>query len=189
MPKAELIPTILYAEGRPRDVGTDRALANALNVFHDSKSAHQSPWLSRTNYFMNSNDSSLRIWPVFFGTEHVSATVERFATVAPWIRSSTGDLCTFTITLTDTLPSYKPGYDFTGAIYQPQFSGKYEQATWTTSSSTWATGADATLSLGVKDLELGFAFLVIEAAGGSPGTGAAQCRGLAKLIEGARVIT
>jgi hypothetical protein len=185
--KGELIPTMLYADGRPRDVGTDRALANALNVYVDRKSAHQSPWLVNDEASgQNSNSIIAYLRAVFFGTEHVSATVERFVTVAPWFRSSDGGSTTITVTLTDTLPTYRPGKDFSTDVWNPSFAGKYAQATWTTTSTTWTTGADATLSLGVKDLNYGFAFLIINTAADSGGS--YEYRGLAKCIEGIRVV-
>ena len=179
--KGELISTALYAEGRPRDVGTDRAIAGSLDAFIDRKSAHQSPMLWRTGY--KSDNAAFRAIPLFFGTEHLSATVERFVTIAPFLRSSAGDLVTLTITLTDQWPAYAPAKS-SNAL--PQFPGKYAQAVWTTSSTTWATGADATLSLSVKELNYGFAFLVMT----SVVTGASnlECRGLAKCIEGVRVV-
>jgi hypothetical protein len=179
--KGELIPTVLYADGRPRDVGTDRALANALNMFVDYKSAHQSPMLWTTGYRLDSG--AMRAIPVFFGTEHMSATVERFVTLAPFYRSSGGSSVTLTVALTDMWPTNRPSKSATADVI---FSGKYEMATWTTTSTTWATGADATLSLGVKDLNYGFAFLVmlVTTTGGSN----LECRGMAKLIEGVRVV-
>jgi hypothetical protein len=178
--KAELIPTVLYADGRPRDVGTDRKLANLLNALIDAKTAHQSPWLVNTGHL--GNDSALFLRPISFGTEHLSSTVTRSLTIAPWYRSDgTGD-ATVTITLSRDFPTYPAGTEWENTTTNPRFPGPYSQATWTTASTTWQTGADATLNLDVKDLELGFAFLVIEA------NGPAEIRGLAKCIEGARVV-
>jgi hypothetical protein len=184
--KGELVPTMLYAEGRSRDVGTDRALANAINVFHDRKSAHQSPWLTRDVHTGGGSSTALLVRPVFFGTEHLSSTVVRSVTVAPWFRSSAGGNVSITVTLSEMLPVYAPAQDYASAVFKPSFPGRFAQATWTTTSTTWTTGADATLSLGVKDLEIGFAFLVIET---TALTGSlAECRGLAKCIEGVRVV-
>jgi hypothetical protein len=178
--KGELIPTMLYADGRPRDVGTDRALANALNVYVDRKSAHQSPMLWSNAYSID--NASFRVIPLFFGTEHMSSTVERFVTIAPFYRSETNGVdITLTFSLSEMWPTYAPSKSDT----TPSFPGKYAQASWTTSSNTWSTGADATLSLSVKDPNYGFLFLVISA---SITTAEAQCYGLAKCIEGVRVI-
>lgn len=178
--KGELIPTILYADGRPRDVGTDRALANALNVYIDRKSAHQSPIFWSNAYSIDNAD--FRAIPLFFGTEHLSSSVERFVTIAPFMRSATGGVdVTLTFTLTDSWPSYPPAKSSGG----PSFNGKYAQASWTTSSNTWAMGADQTLSLGVKDADLGFAFLIISS---TITTAEAQCYGF-KCIEGVRVVS
>lgn len=184
-----MIPTMLYADGRPRDVGTDRALANSLNQYVDRKSAHQSPWLDNAHYAGdntgNVNDRiALRVIPVFFGTEHLSATVERFVTVAPWLRSATGGSAIFTITLSEMLPTYPPGVGFSDASFRPSFPGRFSQYTWTTTSTTWTTAAETSLSLGVKNLILGYAFLVLE----TNAMGTAECRGFAKFIESARVI-
>lgn len=179
--KGELIPTVMYAEGRPRDVGTDRALANALNVFVDRKSARNTPWLTRAGIV--GEDAVFRIRPIFFGTEHLSATVERFVTIAPWIRSSTGGTATFTARLLENWPTDPPAF----AAWTPSFIGKYsEVATWSTTSTTWAIGDDATLSLGVKQLALGYAFLLLECAGLG---NCMEFRGLSKCIEGVRIVS
>lgn len=181
--KAELISTALYAEGRPRDVGTDRALANNLNVYQDQKSAknHTLFWSSA----FSGDDTGFRAIPLFFGTESASSTIVRDVTVRPFIRSTTGATATFIITLTDTWPSYAPGAGYSTTVWTPNFSGKYSQATWSTTNTTFFTGDPQTLSLGVRDLIFGFAFLVIEANGGTFGAGIAQMYGLT-MREGAR---
>ena len=64
-----------------------------------------------------------------------------------------------------------------------RFGQFYSQtASWTTTSTTWQTGADETLDLSVKDIFFGLAWLTIEAKD------AAEVRGLAKCIEGIRVV-
>jgi hypothetical protein len=69
------------------------------------------------------------------------------------------------------------------AFMNPRYSGEVDRsATVTTTSTTWATTTDLTVSIDVKDLEWGTAWLIIELSG------AAECRGVAKCIEGPRVV-
>jgi hypothetical protein len=185
-PKGEIVPNLCYGDGKPYDVGHDRALINTLNAFIDYKSATQAPslWSEYPDDTSNTGDWWL-LWmgPVFFGTEQLTATVTRELTLAPWFRSNAGGTTGYIrATLSRTLPILAPAASssFTTDI---RFTDAYSQATWSTSSSTWGVGADATLSLGVKDLFFGFAWLCIE----KKATG--QLRGFSKFHEGPRIVT
>lgn len=182
--KAEYVADITYGDGKAMDVGTERALSTTLNNYHDYKSAHQCPVL----FNGVAAGGGITYWfpvcsmIVFYGTEMVGATVYRTVTVAPFFRSATGVSASMRATLSRVRPVDVPGE--WGLQYEnPRFTDLYSTATWTTTSTTWATGSDATLSLGVKDPWRGVCWLVLEV------TGQVETRGLAKCIEGARTGT
>jgi hypothetical protein len=193
--KGEFVPDVGYGDGKPLDVAHERALINTINAYIDRKSAHQAPFLWNTASQANLGGGDNTVWrtllvvPIFFGFEHLSATVTRTLTVAPFWSSSSGGVSSWLrITLTRSLPTDAPsvaiGEPTGGPFGDPIFPGEYSQSSeyGPTTSTTYATGADAELSLSVKDLQFGFAWIVIE------GAGAARCRGLAKCIEGARTV-
>lgn len=184
--KGELIPEMLYGDGRAWDVGTDRALISSSNQFIDRKSAHQSPLLWNNPEFGTSNPTYVPAWmgPVFFGTEQLSTSIYRLLTLAPFMRSNTGGTTGFIrATLSRTLPTAQPGgtpslQNTNGVRFTDQFS----QAEWSTSSSTYSTLTAATLEVAVKDMTYGYAWLVIERKG------PAELRGFGKWIEGVRLV-
>lgn len=188
--KAELVPTLAYGDGRAMDAGIDKTLAITANALIDYKSAHQVLTLSESagtgagfaGFDTTYHWQILFLMPVFFGTEHLSATVTRLLTVAPQWKSAGGTNSWLRITLSRQLPVAGPSLGFGTAYWDPLFTGEFSQVTYgPVTSTTYQIGADATLSLGVKDLQFGFAWLVIE------GAGDAECRGLAKCLEGPRV--
>lgn len=121
----------------------------------------------------------LEIIPVFVGPGNLSGGDRRLY-LQPWYRSSTGASVTLTATLCRTPPT---GTDFiitvaatpTNVLSNPNVS-----TSWTTTSTTWAAGASASLSLRVADDE-GISFLVIE------GTEDMETRGMCKMHIGAYV--
>jgi len=186
---AELVPDMCYGDGRPWDVGHDQAIARFLNAFIDRKSAHQAPFLQAT---MGPVDTASTTWatfffgPIFLGTEHLSATVTRSLTVAPWFRSSSaGNTGKVRVTIMDMPPAmaFNPG-NLPGECFRDSLiPGKVSRtAEYSTTSATWQQGADAALSLGVKDIFFGFVWVLVE------GTGFVECRGLAKCVEGPRQV-
>lgn len=193
MPKAELISTLAYGDGKPLDVGFDRAIANNLNLYHNAKSRLNAPLMvsgteaafaGLAGFAMADVTASLFIYPLFFGLEHLTSAVTRVVTVSPWFRSTTGATAEVRVTLTDQIPQpypgVAPGDPTAGPLGDPMFQGRVAQsATWSTTSTTWSAGAEVELSLGVK-ADLGFVFVVIE------GSGVASCRGLAKCHESAK---
>lgn len=192
--QAELVPTQTYGDGRPVDVGTDYALANTVNMYTDYKSAHEGPFLwsniasAALGGFGTETWNVLYAGPVFFGLEHLSTTIGRSWTVAPFWRSQNGTDSWLRITLSRIKPQVGVGInedDFGagGQYYNSLFTAEFSQsAEYFTDSTTWQADDDATLSVGVKDIHFGWAWLVVE------GAGAAQCRGLHKCHEGPRVV-
>lgn len=187
--KGEFVPTIAYGDGRPQDVAHERALINTINAFIDRKSAHQTPFLLNNGTGgVTSTDLEwdvLRIIPIFLGTEHLSTTVSRTLTIAPFIRSQLGTAVTFRAALSSDFPSPPAdGGIGSAAFWSSRYCGRFAVTdTWSTSSTTWSVGADKTLSLDTKDLFFGHVWLIIEGKGTQ-----GACRGLSKCIEGVRVL-
>jgi len=192
--KAELVPTLAYGDGKPMDVGMDRALVNTANAFIDYKSAHQVVCLGTNNGSPNGFGSNL--WttqvftPIFFGTEHLSSTVTRTLTVAPIYRLyPAGVSGKVRITLARAKPGRNPSLADSayGAFYEyaePAYYDEYAQtAEWTVTSGSNVIGSDKTLSIKVKDLFFGYAFLIVECYND------VITLGLAKCIEGARTVS
>jgi hypothetical protein len=187
--RAELVPTLAYGDGRAMDAGIDKAIAITANAYIDYKSAHQSITISGVTPSANLSGSGTSFWrvlywtPIFVGTEHCSATITRSLTVAPRWRSSDGTNAWLRITISRQPPVSGPAVVGIGlAFLDPMFTGDFSQVQYgPITSTTYQIGADATLSLGVKDLQFGYAWLIIE------GAGAAVCQdGLAKCLEGPR---
>lgn len=189
----ELVPDLCYGDAKPYDVGHERAIANALNVLIDYKTAHQSPflWNDVETLSLPANSSlgtvTFFFGPVFLGLENLGATVTRSLTVAPHFRSIAGGDAYIRVTLSRMIPQHGPSKDSStpildcGPYGDPAF-GDYASQTseWSTTSTTWATGSDKTLDVAVKDLYYGYAWLTIE------GSGDVECRGLGKCILGPR---
>jgi hypothetical protein len=186
--KAELVADLTWGDGKALDVGTDAALARSINAFIDYKSAHQAPFLWEN--VLGPVDETSTEWacfffgPVYCGTEHLSSTVTRVLRVAPWFRSRTGSTGKIRVTICSVVPTqppggnrYLPGEQFRDAMFSDRFSQSTE---WSTTSTTWQTGAAVDLNLNCKDLQWGYVWLIVQ------GTGYVQCRGLAQLTEGAR---
>lgn len=186
----EFVPDMCYGDGRPYDVGHERAIARTLNNFIDYKSAHQAPALStqvQGNWFEAGTQwVTMFFGPEFLGTEHLDSSVTRVLRVAPWLRSRTGATAKVRITIMASPPTgndgggYLPGEQFSDPIVTDRFSRSSE---WTTTSTTWAQGDTVELSLGVKDLFFGFVYILIE------GYGYVECRGPALCSEGPRVVS
>lgn len=181
---AEFIPALAYGDGKPQDVAMDRALAATLNGYIDYKSAHQAPCLASGQQLFGvfAEWRISYIGPISTGTEHLSTAITRKLIVAPRFHSTDGTEISVRVTLSRSLPVAAPG-GTSSSSEGARFVDHYSQATWTTTSTTQALGDDAELSLGVKDLHFGIAFLTIEV-----NSSKARCPGLGKCIEGPRVV-
>jgi hypothetical protein len=185
--KAEFVPDMCFGDGRPLDVGHAQAIARTINAFIDRKSAHQSPYLH--NNVLGLYDESTAEWftmfcgPVFMGTEHLSSSVTRSLPIAPFFRSRTGGTAKLRVTILRSQPvavgvGFLPGEQYRSSVYNDHYSS----AEYTTTSTTWQTGADSELTLDTKDIFFGFVWVLVE------GQGPIECRGLGKLIEGPREV-
>jgi hypothetical protein len=191
--KAELVADLTWGDGKPLDVGTDAALAKTVNAYMDYKSALQCPMLWRdTNAIGAGGDFTTSVAPghaalLHFGTDNLSGTIARTLTVALWLRSSSGADAHARVVLSRNRPLGDPAAEselFTGLSFMnPRYTGEVDRSeTFTMTSTTWQTTDDLTVSIDVKDLEWGTAWLIIELSG------AAECRGVAKCLEGPRVV-
>jgi len=186
--QGEYLPNICYGDGRPYDPAHDDGLINTINAYQDRKSAHQSPFLWNTVATAQDIDTNtLFAGPIFLGMDLLSGVVSRTLTVAPFFRSETGASASVRVTLSrvkpQTLIASTSAFPGLNSFKDPAYKDAYSQtAWWTTTSTTWQTGSDATLTVDVKDSATGIVWLVIE------GKGKAECRGLAKCIEGIRTV-
>lgn len=175
----ELIPADAYADGKARDVGYDRAMCRLLNNLHDHKTRHVGPVLANTvmtntTYSTGGGYRMLALQPVFLTKERAGANNQRAIKVAPWFRSSDGTSVTIRVSLITQPPIGTSVNDVT-------LPGFYQQATWTTSSTTWQQGAETSLTCGVKQPNAGIGYLVLE------GTIKSETRGLGQMNETERI--
>lgn len=190
--KAEFVADLTWGDGKPLDVGTDAALAKTANAFTDYKSALQCPMLWSETPIGGSAGETLdtdvapgHIALIHLGSDILTSSITRDITIALFIRSSDGSPAYGRVALARHRPTGIPSVEedpATGlAFYNPQYGGHVSRSdTYSTSSTTWHTSTDLTLSVGVKDLQWGCAWLIVELSG------SAQCRGIAKLVEGPR---
>jgi hypothetical protein len=187
----EFVADLCYGDGKPWDVGYDKAIARTINAFVDNVTAHQGAFLARST--KGPSDTASTTWealyyfPFFLGTEQLSATVKRTLTVAPWFRSSSaGSTGKIRVTIVNQTPVKAAAQLFTPgqAFRDPIKTGAYQVSSqWSSTSTTWGEGASVTLDLsGVKDIFFGFVFVMVE------GTGFAECRGLSQCFEGYRTV-
>lgn len=190
---ARFLPQVAYGDGRPVDPGHDHGLAFTGNALIDYKTAHQSPFLVGPSSPVGTAGSTewelLFIRRVPLGTEHLSSTVRRQLTVAPRYKSATGASVSVRVSIGRNMPTEVPGQAVGSGLFlttgyvNPTFSGEFSRtAAWTTSSTTMAVGAEATLDLNCKDLSFGFVYLIVEVKGDM------ICSGLAKCHEGPRLV-
>jgi hypothetical protein len=156
-------------DGKPRDTGNDAGLARTINNLIDHKTAHQSPGLDFTE---RANDSVsgyvltyLKKVFVGSGTVGLGGSVSRVLAVAPFFRSKTGASVTVRVTLCSNRP-------VSSSYTDVAFTAFVSQASWSTTSTTYVTGAEATLDLGVIN---GTGWLAIEITEHCATRGLTQC--------------
>lgn len=186
----EFIPAVAYGDGRPLDPGHEHAIGFTLNAYHDGKSLHQSPAMAwagpQIGGVIGTGDWHIvSIRSVFLGLEHLSSTVKREFLVAPFFASSTGSTASVRITIGRTMPTETAG-DSTGVgqyFQNPRFNSEFSQSTvWTTTSTTFQMGDDATLELNCKDLGNGCVILIVEAMGDTVIYGAPKCYETGRVV-------
>lgn len=178
--KPEIHADIASGDGRGRDVGYERGLIRLLNGLCDYKTAHQSPMLSNTvltntTYSAGSGFQLLSCTPISLTREGLSSAIYRSLRVAPFFRSSDGTAVTIRVTLIQEKPTDATLNDI--VRQQP-----YVDASWTTTSTAWQTGAEQLLNMTVKHPIRGDAWILIE------GSIKTETRNLGKCIEGPRTV-
>ena len=168
---------VMYGDGKPYDVGSCVGLTRLVDNLIDHKQAMSVPMLLSTvatNTSFTTGYRLVAIVPVFLSTGVLNNSIVRYAKVAPWLRSSDGTETHVRVTLS-VWPSTDDDLD-DATIPTP-----YTQQTWTTSSTTWATGTAATLTLNVKSAA-GIGWLHIEC------DYKAETRGIAQFVEQERTV-
>ena len=162
-------------DGVAYDTGYHRAIAATINNFMDHKSAQQGSALTTSALVYAS--AGAPDWVLvetkkrFFGVGSLGI-VRRLLAVAPWLRSTAGT-SSVRVTLSATRPRRKASA--TGEYDDVVFSAPYSQATFTSSSATWATATEDYLDLRYLDAQ-GCCYISIECKA------TAQTRGLALCI-------
>ncbi len=135
-------------DGRAHDSGADMAMAVAANNLIDHKTAQNAPVLGLALSGKAGPTLTLvNLTPLFIGENvFTSASNRRKLTVAPFMRSTDGLTATVRVTI-----SFKPPVDTAGAdqFGDVTFAQPYAQATFTSSSTTWATATAQDLDAGV----------------------------------------
>lgn len=176
--KAELVPTASHGDGVARDVAFERALIRLLGGLMDHGTAYQSPVMwGGTSPISTVGDGYGGFRLVlcqerYFGRCTPNPLAARFVSMAPFFRSAAGDSVSVRITLSRHMP-------VGSSIDNVTFPAPYVQNTWTTSSTTWQTGAPFDFDLNVLGDD-GIGVISVEL------TAQAQTRGVAKCRESER---
>lgn len=170
--RAELMPTLAYGDGKARDTGHETGLIRAINQAIDYKTAHQMPAVDKVESYSSGTFTLSHIQMIYVGPQ-APTFVSRSLSVAPMMRSTSGATATVRITLSIAMPTDSTRED----IILPSGS---VSATFTTTSTTYTTPTAQDLNLSATGYS-GIAFLIVELSS------VAECRGIAKCLEGVRV--
>lgn len=170
---------VLVGDGVAYDGGSELGHERLINNLIDHKMALSVPVLgstvaSNSTYSTGNTRKTVLIMPIALTTAGLSNSIMRYVSIAPWLRSSDGTATHVRISLCEHPPSDTSLDDMD--IPTPN-----DQATWNTSSTTWATGTPTTLSLAIKD-GFGWGWLIVECAY------KAETRGIAKFVEEERAV-
>lgn len=178
----ELPPNAVSDDGQSRDVAHDLALARLLENMHDYKLTVQAPQLlSTVATNVGTSPPTYRcvlIQPIYLTSAQLATSVRRELTVAPFFRAGAGaggGSVNVRISLCRRPPS---GDTFDEVVDRGQ---DYVEATWSTTSTTWATGAAAVLDIGSVKPGDGVCWLLLELGP------QAESRGIARCSEGPRI--
>jgi hypothetical protein len=127
-----------YGDGAAHDSGTDMELSRFLDSMIDHKTAQNTPIIDNEALpKVGALWTATRIMPQFVGQQVPDGVnVERSVMVAPFMRSTDGLTASVRVTLSTMPPTDAPGEaQFVNVI----FSQPYAQATFTSSSTSYAT--------------------------------------------------
>ncbi len=188
---AEFLPACAYGDGRPWDVGNERALLRTLNALLDYKTGHNTPFLVQGLAPATGLAAYTVVTtaPIFLGMETCATNITRLLNVAPFLRSSTGATGVVRVTLSRQPPVVTPGLDQTllVGLLTISFVDLFSQTSWNVgaiggSDTTWSTGTPQTLQINVKDPNTGVAWLTIETQGRAETKGLAICQESARQV-------
>jgi hypothetical protein len=170
----ELIPNVAVVEGAGRDVATDKQLMRLIDNILDYETM-SAPMLFNTVLYNTTNATGYQLvaaTPIYLTLESQTNTRIRYASIAPWFRSSNGTTATIRITLCNKAP-------YQATVDDCDRGNFFTTASWTTSSTTWQMGAAEEIQMNVKSGN-GHAWLWIECSY------LCETRGLARFSEGPR---
>ncbi len=160
-------------DGKPYTSATDRGVARGLNNLRRSKTRHSSAGLFEsaiTAAATASGDYDLLGVKLVKLRPNLGAST-RSLSIAPFYRSATGASVTLRVTVCRIQP--RPAID-SDPDNNYVFVAPYQQATWTTSSTTYQVGTAADFSVGTQDSS-GLAWVIIEGTTNAQTYGLAQC--------------
>lgn len=160
-------------DGKPYTCASDRGVARGLNNLRRSKTRHSSAGMfpaAITAAATAAGDYDVLGVKLVRLRPNLGAAA-RSLEIAPYYRSATGASVTLRITVCRALPNPADAADPDNNL---RFELPYQQATWTTSSTTYQTGAAATFSVGTR-ADDGLAWVIIEGTTNAQTYGLAQC--------------
>lgn len=172
----ELPANDLYGDGVGFDVGTAGSVNRLVNNLFDYKTAHSFPRLHLTELSGASSTGTYYLvdyFPINLGWERLHTVVNRKLIVSPIMKSSDGGSATVRVTLCRNRPQ---GTD----LDDVGFGALYAQATFTTTSTTYAVQTAQELTIGNIPDSFGTAYVLVEC------TLKARTYGLAVCQEGER---
>jgi hypothetical protein len=178
----EFTANLSFGDGKSLDVGHEVGMLRLINAMQDYKTAHQSPsmWTEQPSYSGTSGFQSAWFGIIYLGQLRLSNVFTRHLTVAPWLAldNSAGAVTgSVRVTISRDLPKAAIGSPTSTGL--PSWSEAYVQATFTTTTTTWAQATPQLMQVNVKELTWGTAFLTLEINN-------AMTRGLSLCIESPR---
>jgi hypothetical protein len=174
----EMLPDASFGDGRALDVGHETAIVRLINNLMDLKTAISTPYIGQTEMAGLGVDGGatwrlLDVRAVNFTVDKM-VDMQRLLSVAPHLKSSDGASASVRISLCRTPPKGD-------TLDDVDRGGLYADATFTTSSTTYATPTAQQLPIkGVPDPNRGVAYIVLE------GTVKAKTYGISICQEGPR---
>ncbi len=176
----ELVPNASYGDAVGRDVGHEVALMRLVNNLIDYKTGHQAPVLATAVMTPNfaaapvgSTHQLMMAYPIHLSAEILHNDVWRRLWVAPFMRSTDGLTASCRVSLCRNPPTDTDKFNVSRG-------GIYSEATFTRSSTTFATAAENALVCNMKGFN-SIAWIVIEC------TSNCETWGLGKCAEGPRL--
>lgn len=173
----ELVPSNSFGDGVGRDVGHDAALNRLINNLIDFKTAHSSPWVQGTllsGAGATGTYKLVEMRPINLTADTINAAVARSLSVSVHLASSDGTSASVRVTLARNQP-------LQNTVNDVDRGATYGEATFTTTSTTYATPAAVDIPIGqIKDWD-GNVWILVEC------TVKARCYGVSRCQEGPRV--